>query len=238
VDDADSGADLSAGGNIAPVAKLGFTIAGLVAGSTVAPEQLQAAALSFGVSAGLLDYILDVPQRAIRKVKVATDEAAGLYGDAEALMARVVSDERLLWQFDATVSAASTAATDQKAKALGRALAEGALAVDDAAIDQAGMMTRILADLETIDVRVLARLTDLKLGRNVPPAAQLADERRPAHLYFEDLAELTRLDQLALLGPVNVLRRHGLIMDLIGGRGGWYATALGVRIIEYLRAAA
>jgi len=220
-----------------PGAKLLITLLGLAAGVAGGPDKLAAIAPALGVSAAMLDYIQDTPVRALRKVKVATDEAAQRYGDPDRLLARISEDERLLWQFDSTVGAASRAATDQKARALGRALANGALARDDAKIDEAAFVTRVLADLEPVDVRVLAVLVDLAHGRNVPPEAQPADERRPAHLYYQDLATITGVSRLILGGPLAALRRHGLVMDLIGGKGGWYATALGDHIIEYLREA-
>ncbi|MGH9252022.1 MAG: hypothetical protein ACRD0W_21270, partial [Acidimicrobiales bacterium] len=210
-----------------------------------------------------LEYMQDAGQRAWSRVKAASDEAADVFGDAEQLLERISSDDRLLWLLDTTVDAAARASTEQKARALGRALAEGALASDDARIDEAQFMARVLADVETIDVRVLANLSGLRdlhneyveaRGHNEhveapglvslnPRQQMMADfsvrdmEGNPTYLRSDGLAFLTGLDPALMDGPLSVLRRHGLIADaVIDANEGtaWCITDLGDRLLDYL----
>jgi len=204
----------------------------------VMPPEVQAAAVALGVLPVFLDYLSDVPRRAWRRVKVATDEATDRLGDAEELLRRIRSDDLLLWQFDTTVEAAASASTEQKARALGRALAEGALADNDAGRVQAALMTRIISDVEPIDLRVLAGFSDLRHGRNVPPDAENDRDGNPAYLWLEDVAQVAGLDPVLVVAPLSVLLRHGLIDEgvISANRGSaWCITDLGDRLLDYLR---
>jgi hypothetical protein len=219
-----------------PAVKGWSALAALGASAPGLPPGVQSAAVALGVLPVFLEYIQDAPRRAWLRVKAATDEAADRFGDAEKLLERISSDGRLLWLLDTTVDAAARASTEQKARALGRALAEGALANDDARLDEAALMTRIIADVEPIDVRVLARLSDLRHGRNVPPEAEPAANALPAHLRTDGLARVAGLDPVVLDGSLGVLQRHGLIGSVIGAAsgGGWHITDLGDRLLDYL----
>ncbi|HEU4399454.1 MAG TPA: hypothetical protein VFU54_16670 [Actinomycetota bacterium] len=66
----------------------------------------------------------------------------------EELLERILHDERLLDLVAAVVAAASETMVEAKIQALGRALATGALAIDDAMINEQRFMVDILADLE------------------------------------------------------------------------------------------
>ena len=77
---------------------------------------MQSAALAVGILPAFLEYIQDAPRRAWSRVKEATDEAVDVFGnDAEQLLERIRSNDRLLWLFDGTVDAAARASTEQKA---------------------------------------------------------------------------------------------------------------------------
>jgi hypothetical protein len=240
-----------------PAAKGLSALAALGAAAPGMPPGVQAAAVALGVLPAFLEYIQDAPRRGWRRVKAATDEAADRFGDAEELLERIASDERLLSLLDTTVDAAARASTEQKARALGRALAEGALASDDAKIDEAAFMARVIADVETIDIRVLANFAALRdlhesgVARGFPTVKSpeltprqhmLADlsvpdsEGNPMYLRSDGLPLLAGLDPVLMGGPLNVLRRHGLITDAaIEDRDpAWRITDLGVRLLEYL----
>jgi hypothetical protein len=224
-----------------PGAKAGLTLLALGAAAPSMPAGVQSAAVALGILPAFLEYIQDAPGRAWSRLKAATDEAVDVFGDdPEQLLARIRSNDRLLWLFDTTVDAAARASTKQKARALGRALAEGALASDDSRLDQAALMTRILSDVEPIDIRVVALLSDLRHGRNVPPedVAVPASNGFPACLYGDDLAGLAGLDAVVVDGPIGVLRRHGLIAEGVidANRGAaWCITDLGDRLLDYLQ---
>ena len=223
-----------------PGAKAGLTLLALGAAAAGMPAGMQSAALAVGILPAFLEYIQDAPRRAWSRVKEATDEAVDVFGnDAEQLLERIRSNDRLLWLFDGTVDAAARASTEQKARALGRALAEGALASDDAQLDQAALMTRIISDVEPIDIRVLEVFSDLRHGRSLPPedVAVPASNGFPACLYGDDLAGLASLDPVVVDGPLGVLRRHGLIAEGVidANRGAaWCVTELGDRLLDYL----
>jgi hypothetical protein len=67
---------------------------------------------------------------------------------------------RLLDLAVAVVTAAAETALDAKIKTLGGALATGAMAADDAIVDEQRLLVRILADLEAPHVRVLVQLAE------------------------------------------------------------------------------
>jgi len=224
-----------------PGTKLGLTLLTFALAAPGVPATVQSTALAVGILPAFLDYLQDASQRAWSRVKAASDEATDVFGDAEQLLERISSDDRLLWLLDSTVEAAARASTEQKARALGRALAEGALAKDDARLDQAALMTRIISDVEPIDLRVLACLSNLRHSRNVrPEAGPASGYGYPAYMWTVDLALVAGLDPVVVDGPLGVLQRHGLIgqQAVIGdseGKGaGWCITDLGDRLLDYL----
>jgi hypothetical protein len=202
------------------------------------PPGVQSAAIAVGIVPAFLELLQDASRQALFRLAAASDEAVAVFGDdVEQLLERIGSNDRLLWLFGTTMDAAAVASTDQKARALGRALAEGALAKDDARFNEAALMARIIADVEPIDVRVLARLSDLRHGRNVPPEAEPAANALPAHIRTDDLARVVGLDPVVLDGSLGVLQRHGLMGSVLGfgSGGGWHITDLGDRLLDYLR---
>jgi chloramphenicol 3-O-phosphotransferase len=77
----------------------------------------------------------------------------------EDLLNRILRDERLLDLAAAVVAAASETMVEAKIRALGRALATGALAADDAVVDEQRFLVDILDDLEAPHVRMLHQLS-------------------------------------------------------------------------------
>jgi hypothetical protein len=96
-------------------------------------------------------------ERAGQAIEVAASEA-NLSPDA--LLRRLLEDERLLDLAATVVAAASETALKAKIRALGKALASGALATDDATIDEHRFLVATLADLEAPHVRVLEQVTE------------------------------------------------------------------------------
>jgi hypothetical protein len=95
-------------------------------------------------------------ERGQRALAVAASAASMTPGE---LLERILHDERLLDLAAAVVAAASETMVEAKIQALGRALATGALATDDAMINEQRFMVDILADLEAPHVRVLHQLS-------------------------------------------------------------------------------
>jgi hypothetical protein len=193
------------------------------------------------LSAGL-QYLDQRRARQTAKLRAMGDAARDAYGGTlEQLLDTVNSDERLQWMLDTAMDAASRAATLQKTRALGRALAEGALVSDDARLDQAALMMRIISDVEPIDCRVLALFSDLRHGRRDVPPEDLAigaSSGFPACLYGDAVAGLAGIDPVVLDAPLGVLRRHGLIAQGVidANRGAaWCITDLGERLLDYLQ---
>jgi hypothetical protein len=222
-----------------PGAKAGLTLLALGVAAPGLPPEVQSTALAVGILPTFLEYIQDTSKRAWSRVKAASDEAVDVFGDAEQLLERITSDDRLLWLLDSTVDAAARASTEGKARALGRALAEGALANDDARFDEAALMSRIINDVEPIDLRVLARLSDLRHGRHVPSEAGPAADGFPAYLWTVDLARVAGLDPVVVDGPLGLLQRHGLIGQAVISPNedegtGWCITDLGDHLLDYL----
>jgi hypothetical protein len=195
------------------------------------------------LSAGL--QYLDVRRaRQIDKLRTMGEAARATYGGtAEKLLDRINGDERLQWMLDTAMDAAARAATHQKAKALGNALGNGALAKDDAQVDEAAQMLRIVADLDPVHVRVLDLLWKITYTEelHVDGVRRPGDDQAlPPSIMIPDLARHTRgLSEVGLEGAVAVLQRHGLvgIVPGLGGLGGWYTTNVGNAVLRFVRGA-
>ena len=77
----------------------------------------------------------------------------------EHLLERILRHERLLDLAAAVVAAASETMLEAKIQTLGRALGTGALAVDNAVVDDQRFLVDTLADLEALHLRVLHQLS-------------------------------------------------------------------------------
>ncbi|HST47409.1 hypothetical protein [Jatrophihabitans sp.] len=166
--------------------------------------------------------------------------------DPEALFDRLTGDpKRLLLLRDALQSAAATS-MQSKARAFGRAIANGALTADDAKIDNEALVVRALADLESPHVQVLARIQG--------GTARIPRPGEQRELSEKSLA-LERLDahgQAALLQPLlQTLLRNGLVRQVALGESWgeepndedadrtntWAVTNFGVELLQRLRTA-
>ena len=158
----------------------------------------------------------------------------------EDLLDRILRDEQLLDLAAAVVAAASETMVEAKIQALGRALAAGALATDDAVVDEQRFLVDILADLEAPHIRVLKQLSIQHEGYGSP---RTPDGGRRAYGWStEDLSD--RMPGMAvILRPVlNVLAGRELVRDTAVGSLGyvpgegerWVVTDTGTRCLNLL----
>jgi hypothetical protein len=123
------------------------------------PDPTVQALLRFvpGVGANLAQWREDIYVRdreRTERLSAAAAEAVDL-GD---LLEAMDSDERVSDLFRAAVDAAIKTGDDDKIRLLGRALASGAMAEDDAAVEEAEQLLRIAVELEPVDLRALMLL--------------------------------------------------------------------------------
>jgi hypothetical protein len=76
----------------------------------------------------------------------------------ECLLLSMQENERLADMFRAAVDSAVRTGDDDKLKLMGRALSDGTLAEDDAAVDEAEQLLRTAVELDPVDLRALLAL--------------------------------------------------------------------------------
>jgi hypothetical protein len=172
-------------------------------------------------------------ERAQRALAVAASTASMT---PEELLDRILRDERLLDLAAAVVAAASETMVEAKIRALGRALATGALAVDDAIVDEQRFLVDILADLEAPHVRVLHQLSIQHEGYG-SPRNEKGDGRAYGWLTEDLSAHLPGMG--VVLQPVlRVLESRDLVRDTAVGTldyvPRWVVTEAGERCLAML----
>jgi adenylate kinase len=191
-----------------------------------------------------LDYLEDWRERQAIRMTQMSDAAAEAYpGSPQELLERLQADAQVLAMLDTALAASARASTEDKARALGRALANGALARDDAKIDEAAQMLRIIADLEPIEVRTLDALLRIGYGEGQEPSALTQHElgrRPPQKINTDDLTERMGggLSLASVDGAISVLYRHGLVetsSGLYGWSPKWWISDLGVAVLAFLQ---
>lgn len=140
----------------------------------------------------------------------------------EELLLRITESEQLSILFAMAVEAAQRSHLEAKARALGRAVASGALLGDDAALDEAQLVTATLAALEVPHIRALLSLSE---------AGKAAPDKAAATLIKEDLQTDTGAAQAILA----VLTHQGLIWLDPPGFGGWGLTEYAAKILMLLK---
>jgi hypothetical protein len=180
---------------------------------------------------GLRDY------QASRALEIAAHQANV---ELDELRRRLTADPRRLQLTAAALSAAAATALDAKIRVLGRALATGAIATDDATVDEQQLLVAAMADLEAPHVRVLNQLSIQHAGYWGPKTLTGQAHGWSPH----DLA--TQVPGIAaVLQPIlTVLAGHGLIMDTGVGTWGysagesqrWVLTDYGKRCLAELEA--
>lgn len=110
-----------------------------------------------GIGSNIATYRQDQFERAQRRAE-ALGRAASELLDPEDLFRRIGEDERLADMFEAAVAAAVASSSDSKIYLLGRAVATGALATDEAGVDEAQELIRIAGQLEAPDLKAMLAL--------------------------------------------------------------------------------
>jgi hypothetical protein len=177
-------------------------------------------------------------QRGQRALAIAAS-AAGM--TPEELLERILHDERLLDLGAAVVAAASKTMVEAKIRALGRALATGALATDDAVVDEQRFLVDTLADLEAVHFRVLTHVSVQHSGYGSP---QSPEGWRQAYGWsIEDLSAQLPGTAVILRPVLGVLAGRELIRDmgvgsldyLAGESERWVITDTGTRCLLLLK---
>jgi hypothetical protein len=111
---------------------------------------------------GRINAVIEYAQARRRASASAFDEAlAQEAGDQLGpLLEAAMQDERFLALFAVAVQSALRATSDAQARAIGRALASGLMSEDDTAVDIAGVIIPVVADLEMVHVRALHALLE------------------------------------------------------------------------------
>jgi hypothetical protein len=131
----------------------------------------------------------------------AATEAARI--SADELLDSIMADERLTDLFRMTMELAAKSGNEQKLNALGKALASGSLAKDDAEYDEALLLMRTIGQLEPADVRVLLGMGVRQVVRGVTSSQPVA---RPEESLFAPLAVWVQLEQLGLIEKTTTSR--------------------------------
>jgi hypothetical protein len=184
-----------------------------------------AGALLEPVAYNVLQYLSADAKRHSGEALSAACEASGL--SAEDTLSRMFSSEKFRLLAGTAIVAAAHTTWEDKVRTLGRSLASGLLASDDAEIDTEQMIISAIADIEAPHVALL----DLFVAHHPP---SLAEEREPARLDIPEYSHSRRFDggwsvnerkwenrailfyrpRLAPVFPslVGTLQRHGLTL--------------------------
>jgi hypothetical protein len=171
--------------------------------------------------------------RKLERVQLAAEEASKQAGcDFADLVLRSLDDDLRAGLLSAAFEAAANAGDGLKVKALGRAYARGALAADDAQVDEQMRIVGTLGALDAADIRVLDRMTSSPVwvlegaGTAVPSVAEsVPGTGAVVH------SVMSRLSTLGLVA----MKSTGL--DWGNSPAMWEVTRFGSRCLEALREA-
>lgn len=178
-------------------------------------------------------------QRATEAVEVAAAEA-GL--TAEELLDRIRSDGHLLELAASVIAAAAETTLQAKIQTLGKALARGTLATDDAEIDQERYMVGTFAVLEAPHVRVLHQANQRYESYRTE---RTSDGRHQAYGWTLEALRKHLPGMVPVLGPVlATLSSHDLIVNtatgtlghVLGENDWWALSDYGRQILDLLEA--
>jgi hypothetical protein len=157
------------------------------------------------------------------------------------LLQQILRDEHLLDLAAAVVAAASQTMVEAKIRTLGRVLATGALASDDAVVDEQRFLVDILNDLEAPHLRVLHQLSIEHEGYGSPQNAE--GTRRAYGWSTGGLSEQPPGMALVLRPVLRVLASRELVRDTAvgsieyvpGEAERWVVTDFGARCLSMLQ---
>jgi hypothetical protein len=110
----------------------------------------------------LAEWRQDTYERDLQRVRLMS-EAAAEDIDLASLLEALRSNEELSDMFRQAVDAATRAASKDKLRLLGRALASGALAQDEAAVEEAEQLLRTAVELDPVDLRAILVLRETNM---------------------------------------------------------------------------
>lgn len=188
--------------------------------------------------------------RAAARLEAALEEAERASRmPATELMARISESDQLLAMLTTLVETAVRTSLESKVRLMGRALGSGAIAQDDAEVDEAQLLLRVLADLEPAELRILEFVHSL---RDYVPTERAADgngwmgpggivlwgEQSAPGLKRETISHQTGMSSEAVAGSLAVLRRTGLVetsgLSFLEPNAAHRISALGVKIRRLL----
>ena len=243
-------------------AQLFGALAGGIAGLQLGPEASLAGGAAGQVMLGVaVERVLHFRRSQGERVLEIARAESGL-GEGE-LIDRLTADPARTQLLASALGAASSAIAEEKLKALGRIMASGALADDDAVLDRHHLMVRALADIEKPHLRVL----DHMYPRRPENYTDELWTRRPIHKHAQGYSTATLKEggkfgdpglphlALGMEGLLGTLQSHGLvelrsgdwskIIERVGiesvrgskAKDHWVITPFGCHFFEFVQAA-
>lgn len=115
----------------------------------------------------------------------------------EQLLESIGSQPIVEEMFRAAVEAAVSATSELKIRLLGKAVSNGVLAIDEAAVDEAQQLLRLASELDAVDIRVLVKWRESAPQMVTNPYAFIRDECGVSGVVAGPI--LARLEQLGLV---------------------------------------
>jgi hypothetical protein len=168
-------------------------------------------------------------QRRAEQLGTAAAEGIGV----EQFFGQIASDERLTDMFNAAVEASIATSSDAKIRLLGRALAAGATAADEAKVDEAEQLLRIALELDPVDLRAL-RALERRHVRDAAHAVAYALEISSA-IAGPIVARLERLHLLSVERMASISDTKDPDDDQVNIDEEWGITDTAVALLSLLR---
>ena len=170
-------------------------------------------------------------EREQRRAELLGETASAEIGMTQ-LLEQLAADEDLSDMFRAAVETAVRTSSKLKIRLLGKVLAAAAVAADEAKVDEARELLRIAEQLEAVDVRALAALSNV---RPSDPAAFLAEALKTSEVTTGPIT--ARLQRLSLIGVTRESRLNDPTdkeNDFVEMEEAWFVTTTALALIELL----
>lgn len=161
-------------------------------------------------AAGLLpaldQAVTQLQKKQARNVGQALDEAVRVSDlPPEELLERLTGNSARLLLLGNALNAAAQSTYEERVRALGQALASGALAADDARVDEEQIWVTVMADIEVPHLRIIEYLMRDHPDRSGPMVTQQ-----------DTLAQVSGASYLMTSRLLATLERHGLARSRLG----------------------
>lgn len=167
-------------------------------------------------------------QRRAEQLGAAAAEGVGV----QQLFEQIASDERLTDMFNAAVEASIATSSDAKIRLLGRALAAGATAADEAKVDEAEQLLRIALDLDPVDLRALRALERWHISDAVYTVAYALDIS--SAIAGSIVARLERLHLLSVERMASISDKKDPDDDQVDLEEEWRVTDTAAALVDLL----